>query len=127
MNRQQAAVIIVALTNLALIGLFPPYDYFPPVKGGIGAFDGFSFVLADHPNHSLNTSFLQIEIGVVIMNAAIAWLVGGRRRAGAPGKRDWQALILVVTGVNLALCLLSPPMQRIVSVTRALLSSFDGF
>ena len=37
MNRQQAAVIIVALVNLALIGLFPPYDYFAPVKGGIGA------------------------------------------------------------------------------------------
>jgi hypothetical protein len=128
MNRLQAAVIIVALINLALIGLFPPYDYFPPIKGGIGAFDGFSFVFADHPNHTINMSFLQIEIGVIAMNAAIAWLVGGRRGAGKPpGTRDWQTIILVVTGVNLALCLLFPPMQRIVSVTRALLSSFDGF
>jgi hypothetical protein len=128
MNRQQAAVIIVALVNLALIGLFPPYDYAPPITGGIGAFDGFSFIFLDHPNGSVNRSFLELEISVVVLNAAIAWLLAGRRRpANAPGRRDWQRIVLIVTGLNLALCLLFPPMQRTTSITRALLSSFDGF
>jgi hypothetical protein len=128
MNRLQGAILIVALVNLVLIGLFPPYDYLPPVRGGIGAFDGFSFFLLDHPNSAINVSFLQLEIGVVILNAAIAWLVAGRvRPAVSAGKRDWQKIILIVTGINLALCLLFPPMQRTESITRALLSSFDGF
>ena len=128
MNRQQKAVLILALVNLVLIGLFPPYDYLPPVKGGIGAFDGFSFFMLDHPNSVVNMSFLQLEIGVVLLNAAIAWLVAGRvRPSTTPGKRDWQKIVLIVTGVNLALCLLFPPMQRTESITRALLSSFDGF
>jgi hypothetical protein len=127
MTRQQTAVLVVALINLVLIGLFPPYDYVPPVLGGFGAFDGFSFVFSDHPNRSLNAAFLQLELGVVALNAAIAWLIAGRRRKKPAGKRDWQGIVLVVTGVNLALCLLFPPMQRVQSVTRALLSSFDGF
>lgn len=128
MNRQQTAVLMVAAINLALIGLFPPYDYIPPVIGGIGAFDGFSFVAADHSNLLLNVGFLQIELGVVALNAAIAWLIASRKPAPRKaGKRDWPTIVLAVTGINLALCLLFPPMQRTSKITRALLSSFDGF
>ena len=105
MNRQQTAVIIVAVLNLLLIGLFPPYDYFPPSRTGVGAFDGFSFFFADHPNRAINAGFLQLELGVVAMNAAIAWLLASRKKKVTPkvaGKRDWQAIVLVVTEIGRA-------------------------
>jgi len=128
MNRYQWITIAVASVNLVLVWLFPPYDYMPATRGHAPTFDGFYWALGDQGPRIINGAFLQLEVFVICVNAAIAWLLlrtNPNRDAG--GRVDWQRVVLFGTGLNLVLVLLFPPMQNIVAVTRALLPSFDGF
>ncbi|MBI2316738.1 MAG: hypothetical protein HYY28_03655 [Betaproteobacteria bacterium] len=128
MNRYQWITIALALGNLVLIGLFPPYDYVPAARAYAPTFDGFYWVLGEQGGRVVNSSFLQLEIFVVCANAAIAWLVlRGRPQPQGGRGIDWQRVVLFGVGLNLVLVLLFPPMQNIVAVTQALLPSFDGF
>ena len=45
MNRNQRLAVVIALSNLALIGLFPPVDQFPVAATGLPAFAGFHLSL----------------------------------------------------------------------------------
>ncbi|MBI4290183.1 MAG: hypothetical protein HY661_01730 [Betaproteobacteria bacterium] len=128
MNRYQWITIAVAVVNLLLVGLFPPYDYVPATRGIAPSFDGFYWAYGDHGSRVINSGFLQLEIFVVCANAAIAWLLLRTNPNKDEGRRvDWQRVVLFGVGLNLVLVLLFPPMQNIVAVTRALLPSFDGF
>jgi hypothetical protein len=128
MNRFQWITIAVAVVNLLLVGLFPPYDYVPATRGLALTFDGFYWAYGHHASRVINSGFLQLEIFVVCANAAIAWLLLRTSPSKEEGRRvDWQRVVLYGVALNLVLVLLFPPMQNIVAVTRALLPSFDGF
>ncbi len=131
MNRQQVVVLIAAAVNLALLLLFPPFDYVSATRNNVPTFEGFHFAFADHGNSVQNWNFLQIELFVVMINAAIGWLLLRDRPAAGNGKRrpgiDWQRVVLFGTGLNLVLVLLFPPFQNYYAVTNAALPSFDGF
>jgi hypothetical protein len=127
MNRGQHVVVMLTLLNLAVVLLFPPFDYQPVTKGSMATFQGFAFVLENGPNRVINASFLYIEVFVVLINGLIAWLLTRRGplipRAGV----DFQRVILLIVGVNLVLVTLFPPFENEIKVTRAVLPSFDGF
>ena len=128
MNRYQWITVVLAAINLALVGLFPPFDYIPPTRALTPAFDGFYWVLAERGTRVINSGFLQIEIFVVCANAAIAWLLlRTRAQKDDRGRAGWQRVVLAGIGLNLVLVLLFPPMQNFIAVTRAMLPSFDGF
>ena len=128
MNRYQWITIAVAVVNLVLVGLFPPYDYVPATRGYAPSFEGFYWAIGDQSPRVVNSGFLQLEFFVICINAAIAWLLLRTYPNKDKGRRvDWQRVVLFGTGLNLVLVLLFPPMQNIVAVTRALLPSFDGF
>lgn len=131
MNRQQAVVLVAAVINIAVLLLFPPFDYVSATRNNVPTFEGFRFVFADHGNSVKNANFLQIELFVVMINAAIGWLLLRSRPAGSDGKNrpsiDWQRIVLFGTGINLILVLLFPPFQNYYAVTNAALPSFDGF
>ena len=131
MNRQQIVVLVAALANVALLLLFPPYDYVSAARNNVPTFEGFHFYFADHGNSVLNWNFLQVELFVVLVNGAIGWLLLRDQKApaeGAPRRNfDWQRVVLFGTGVNLVLVLLFPPFQNYYSVTSAVMPSFDGF
>lgn len=130
MNKYQWVTLAVAAANLLLVGLFPPFDYVPisPARATAAAFDGFGFVFSDRPNHVVNASFLQLEIIVILVNAAIAWLLLKERpRADARKKVDWQKVVLAGVALNLLLVLLFPPMENTYALTRSALPSFEGF
>lgn len=131
MNRYQGIALGVAVLNLLLVCLFPPWDYVSAtVNRGVPTFDGFGFAFSAQPGRMLNTNFLQIVILVILANAAIAWLLLRDRKTPegeAAPRRDWQRIVLIGTALNLILVLLFPPMQNARSVTHALLPSFDGF
>jgi len=129
MNKYRAIVVAIAFVNLIGIFLFPPFDYVSPARSNVPTFEGFALAFGETPSHVINTSFLQVELIVVLANAAIFWLLLGNRR-GAPSSRttiDWQRLVLFGVGLNLLLALLFPPMENYYAVTRAALPSFDGF
>jgi hypothetical protein len=126
MNKHQATLLIVAGINLLLMLLFPPYDFHSYTQNGAPTFGGFLFALGDHPNRTLNSNFLSIEIFIVLINTAIAWLLL-HPRARLRRRLDRQNLVLVGVALNLLLALLFPPFQDNYTASAALLPTFDGF
>lgn len=133
MNRHQWIVVIVAVANLALIALFPPCDYVSAARNNVPTFNGFYWLLSDMNGQRVNANFQQIEYFVVLLNAAIAWLLLKDKRVptgvgSAPTRGvDWQKVVLIGVAVNLVLALLFPPMENYYAVTKSVLPSFDGF
>jgi len=128
MNKFQAIALVIAIVNLLLVFLFPPFDYIALARSNVPTFEGFAFAFGEHPGHVVNANFLQIEAFVILANAAIAWLLlRDRSRAASERKIDWQRVVLFGIGLNLLLALLFPPMENYYAVTRAALPSFDGF
>lgn len=128
MNRYQKITLIVTAANLLLILLFPPFDYAPPGRGQIPAFEGFDFAFSSHPNRIINSAFLYLEVFVVLINATIAWLLMQKRTVAA-GVRKFssQNAVLLTVALNLIVILLFPPFENIQAVTQAVLPSFDAF
>jgi hypothetical protein len=129
-NTSQRIALVVAVANLALLMLFPPYDYVSLQHGNIPTFDGFYFVFGAHPNRVMNANFLALELIVVAINACIAILLlrDSPLRAGpARGGNRRQRIILALTAVNLVLVLLFPPFEYFSAITKAALPTFEGF
>ena len=129
MTRARALAVAFTLVNLVVLLLFPPYDYRSIQFGNVPTFDGFLFALGHHPNHVLNGSFLALEIIVVLLNLAIAWLLIGRRAAASAGLKVNRAQrgLLVVVAMNLLLMLLFPPFENYLAISKAALPTFEGF
>lgn len=129
MNRSQGIALAIFALNLGLVLLFPPHDYLSLQRSNVPTFDGFYWVFSHPANRIINGDFLTLEVLVVAINAAIAWLLlrtpdpRGRRR----GANRAQRAVLWLVGVNLVLMLLFPPFENYQSLTRAVLPTFDGF
>jgi len=120
----------IATANLVLLLLFPPHDYLSIQRGNIPTFDGFYFLFGKHGNRIINANFLALEVVVVLINAAIAWLLlrpGLGRPQGAPGGNRNQRLVLALIGLNLVGMLLFPPFENFTAITKAVLPTFEGF
>lgn len=129
MNKYQRIALALALVNVIIVLLFPPYDYVSAARNNVATFDGFGFYFSPQPNRVLNEGFLQIEVFVILANACIAWLLLGRKPAAQRENTrvDWQKVVLIGVALNLLVVLLFPPMQNYKAITKAVLPSFDGF
>jgi uncharacterized membrane protein len=130
MNTSQRIALIVAVANLALLMVFPPYDYVSLQRGNIPTFDGFYFVFGSHQSRVMNANFLALELIVVSINACIAMLLlrDPPVRAGRnPGGNRRQRIVLALMAVNLVLVLLFPPFEYFSAITKAALPTFEGF
>ena len=72
MNRKQQLAMLITVINLAVLLLFPPYDYVALARDGVATFSGFHFVFGEHENLLLNQNFLTLEIIVVLLNACVS-------------------------------------------------------
>ena len=130
MNTSQRIALAVAVANLALLMVFPPYDYVSLQHGNIPTFGGFYFVFGSNPNLVMNANFLALELIVVAINACIAILLlrdsAVRTGPGRGGNRR-QRIILALTAVNLVLVLLFPPFEYFSAISKAALPTFEGF
>lgn len=130
MNNAQRIALFAAVANLVLLLLFPPYDYVSLQQGNIPTFDGFQFAFGSHPNRVINTSFLTLEIIVVLINACIALLLlrdAPLKQLQSRGGNRQQRIVLVLVAVNLALIILFPPFEYFSAITKAALPTFEGF
>ena len=130
MNKAQRIALLVAAANLALLLLFPPYDYVSLQRGNIPTFDGFYFAFGPHQNRMLNANFLALEVIVVLINAGIALLLLRHpplRQRQRPGNNRRQRAILALVAINLVLILLFPPFEFFGAITKAALPTFEGF
>ncbi len=130
MNRLQVLALAVAALNLTAILLFPPYDYISLQRGNIPTFAGFYWVLATRSNLVINSNFLSLEVLVIAINSAIAWLLLRGAAADRPRRRGitrMQRGVLWVVAINLVAMLLFPPFENFTAITKAVLPTFDGF
>jgi len=128
MNRNQAIALAVAVVNVLLIALFLPIDQFSIASAAVPVFSGFHFIAAKPPLSVVNTDLLVIELVVVLVNLAIAWLLLRDKSAGAPRRKlGLQNASLIFTGANLVLMLLFPPMESVFALTKAAIPTFEGF
>lgn len=130
MNNAQRIALILAAANLALLLVFPPYDYVSLQYGNIATFDGFYLVFGDHQNRVMNASFLALEIIVVLINTCIALLLLRQpplRQIRRPGGNSRQRAVLTLVAINLVLVLLFPPFEYFSAITKAALPTFEGF
>jgi hypothetical protein len=130
MNTAQRIAVVAAAANLALLMLFPPYDYVSLQRGGIPTFDGFYFAFGDHPNRVVNANFLALEIIVVLVNVCIAMLLVRDPpvpQSQRPGGNRKQRAILGLVAINLVVVLLFPPFEFFAAISKATLPTFEGF
>jgi hypothetical protein len=127
MNRFQAIALICAALNLLLIGLFPPFDYISLQRSNIPTFDGFYWLFGTHLNRVINIDLLTLEAIVVLINAAIAWLLLRPRPIHTLAVNRYQRAVLWLIAINLVCIVLFPPFQNYAAITKAALPSFEGF
>lgn len=128
MNRNQGIALLIAAVNFLLIMLFPPIDQYSIASSALPVFSGFYFIAAKPLLSEINTDLLAIEVFVVLINLAIAWLVLRDRPAGARSRNiSLQNATLLFTSVNLVLMLLFPPMESVFAITKAAIPTFEGF
>ena len=130
MNRLQWITLGLSFCNLLVVYLFPPFDYVSQARAGVATFEGFGWVFDSRPNYVVNKSFQHLEFFVVLLNAAIGWLLLRDRPAKATKENksfDWPRVVLFGVGINLMLVLLFPPMENYYAISQSVLSSFDGF
>ena len=126
MNRPQALLLSVALANVAVMLLFPPYDSLGIWRGGTATFDAFYFVFDRHYNKFVNANLLFIELYWTLGNAALGWLLLRRHRPGS-GIMSLRNATLWFAAANLVLIFLFPPFENYASTTRMAGTWFDGF
>jgi hypothetical protein len=128
-NRRQWIALGIAAANLAILLLFPPYDQYSIASSRIPVFAGFNFAFSPPSQGMVNSGVLTLEVIVLLVNAAVAWLLLRDKRPEARPRRGatLQNAVLVITAVNLIVMLLFPPFESVFAVTNAALPNFEGF
>jgi len=125
MNSSQATVLMLVAVNVVLMLLFPPYDSIV-IGRGIPNFDAFYFVLDRQYNKIVNTDLLFLELGWVLLNGTLGWMLLRNYVVGNAMMKRRTAVILLAV-VNLALILLFPPFENYASSSRFSGTHFDSF
>ena len=129
MNKRQKFALWVGAGNVVMFLLFPPVDSFSFTDIKAPIFAGFHPVWTLSVNEVVNGNMLFLEMVVLLVNVAIAWLLLQDEKYPARAKRhfDYQNAILLTVAGNLTVILLFPPFEYAYAMTRALLPSFQGF
>ena len=129
MNRHQNAIAVIAVLNLLLLMLFPPFLDQPIQRGAFRSFESFYFLLMAPPGRVIHQELLTIEVLFVIANALAAWLALNTKDGAELRLSDTDALrgLTLFGSANIAVILLFPPFQPYQSLVRVPPDGFDGF
>lgn len=129
LSKSQLNLLIIALINLLLLSLFPPYDDYAISQFGVGVFHGFLFIgSSKSPHLKINNGFFTLEFIVVFVNFGLLWLLSLRQKRKGTAKTEYLRIGgLLVVVLNLIVVLLFPPFEYISHITQAVIPSFEGF
>jgi hypothetical protein len=93
----QNAVLIFAGLNLILVMVFPPLEsVFALTNAALPSFEGFYFIFTKHPNHTVVTTLLYLEVIFILVNAALAWLIFRQRTRATLSPQEARALAMAL-------------------------------
>jgi len=129
MNKYQRLVITVAIIDLIVILLFPPFVEKSLARNAFPTFDGFYFLLSEINRRPIDAALLSLELLWVGANLMSAWLLLSGTGRNVPGEARFSFGfgIAMVTLVNLAIVFLFPPFEQYNSVLRTTAPGFDSF
>jgi len=129
MNKRQKIALWFGAANLAVLLLFPPIDSFSYTDTKALVFAGFHYVFMLSANEVINGDVLFLEVVVLLVNVAVAWLLLRENIKIIDTKRriNFQNAILLTIAVNLLVILLFPPFEYFYAITSAILPTFQGF
>jgi hypothetical protein len=128
MNKYQRLVVIVAVIDVLIMLLFPPFNGRSLARGVPETFDGYYPILAALGDKPIHTALLSIQLMFVGANALAAWLVLQTKmhHADIPTFRYVEGIGAFVA-LNLALIFLFPPFEPYQSLQKNVASTFDSF
>lgn len=127
MTRIQKMLLLLSLFNLMVVFLFPPFDDFAMSSHGTGTFAGFYFAFHDSQHLRINTSFLYLEIAVVLINLAVLWLLTLEDKRRKRKRFNFRKIAMLLIVVNLVGVILFPPFEYVGNMTNAMIPTFEGF
>ena len=126
MNKYQRLVITVAIIDLIVMILFPPFVERSLARHAFPSFDGFYFLLTEYGRRPIDAGLLSLELLWVSANALAAWLLLADR--GNETTESKHAIgIATFTVINLAIIGLFPPFEQYSSLLRTTAPGFDSF
>lgn len=131
MNKYQRFVAIVAIIDLIVIFLFPPFVERSLARNLIPSFDGFYFLLSEFGHRQVDAALLSLELFWIAANTLAAWLLLGKSGLlpdTAAGKAPLYPFgIGAFALTNLAVIALFPPFEQYNSLLRTTAPGFDSF
>jgi uncharacterized membrane protein len=77
----QHATLLVVAVNLVLLLLFPPFENYQEVTLAIlPSFQGFYFIFTPHPDMTIVSTMLYLEVIFVLINGGILWLLFRKKK-----------------------------------------------
>ena len=123
-NRYQRLLLIIAVVDVLVMMLFPPFNDVPLARAALPSFNGFHPLISLWGVKPIATDLLSIQIFFVAANALAAFLC----LQGETGRSfNYAAGIGWFAAVNVALILLFPPFEPYAGLFRAAGSTFDSF
>lgn len=105
MNKYQRLIITVAIIDLIVILLFPPFVERTLAINTFPTFDGFYFLLSELGRRPIDKTLLSMELLWIAANALSAWLLVGSERR----ESSHAGGIGLFAFVNIAVICLFPP------------------
>lgn len=128
MNKYQRLVVIVAVIDVLVMLLFPPFNDRSLARGMPESFDGFYPVMSALGERPVNSALLSLQLFFVTINGLAAWLVlqTKKHHEDLPVFAYAQGIAWFIT-VNLAIVFLFPPFEPYQSLQRNAGPTFDSF
>jgi hypothetical protein len=123
MNKYQRLIVTVAIIDLIVILLFPPFVERTLARNAFPSFDGFFFLLSELGRRPIDKILLSMELLWIAANALAAWLLLGNERR----ESSHAVGIGLFAFVNLAVICLFPPFEQYNSLLRNTAPGFDSF
>lgn len=128
MNTYQRLIVVVALIDVAIILLFPPFLGQPMARAAFPEFDGFYPIFSQLGRKPLFKELLSLQLIFVGINALSAWLaLADRRPTGASRVVSYWRGIAIFAAVNTVVIFAFPPFEPWRTLLRGDIGGFDGF
>jgi hypothetical protein len=127
MNKYQRLVMTVAIIDLIILVMVPPFADRPLARHMLPSFDGFYPIFSKIGSQPIHRDLLAMQAMFVLVNALIAWLALQIHRRSEFHKYDYGKAIAALAGANILVMLLFPPFEPYSSLLRSPGPSFDSF